>query len=841
MSEADIAKLPAALRRVPREATQPGSLEMLSYDQVMDLLGKLSMNPRVRVELLGSSRAGRAIPLVAITNAADARRLDQIAADAARLTAPQLRHEQVTDPVVVVPQLGEPPPGFRLPILFQSSNFGMEASQVEALIQLAEFFATDQSEATTRALDRLVILIVPLINPDGREIALAHWAARPLSPAWSAQGNLCGVEVTREFLHQTDPESRALAHLVNRWHPFVVWEVHEDGIGLGWGHPNTCLCPPIGPPDGIGIDSPVAASINDPRIYAEFQRYGKAIAQAWADRGYDYLYEPEGRHGWPRYPVAGFSDLAPAPETRFTQSMQLRGVPAFITESCRIPGSQTWEDRIGQKVSAGIAVAGAAAAAPEPLVQLVSSVHRDAWTGAGSESFFLLPLDQERYALCRAVEILSGHEISVYRTHDPMAEPALVVPASQPLRQTLQLLLASDQGRHQSLGPAIGLRVLPCSSLTDSERTAWEAAALEPVTSPADLWSAQPGPFAAGYWYEVANSHHGVTLVSRLLQVPDADVWWDTSPAQRAGRFLFRASEQPDDIVHAARSLHVAITQSSEPADGLAVRLRQPRIGLYEGQGQLENRYNGSLLRWFLADWDLPFTPVGPKEIRADVLDDLDVLIVQAGDAASILTGRGPDTVWHRYPWELDEDPVIVSSEQVAVLRQWVHSGGTYIGIDAGGGLLASRDFLGLVDADREQWNMGVGLVELTVDRPDELIFNGMRGSWGPDGAWRDGVIYAMYSSHPRGGLNGGCVFSADGASVLASFDRTLRVNDIPHIQATSNFRQANGGAAIVGSAVGEGYAAILGIEPTYRATFVRSARLISNLIYSSVTRLNTA
>lgn len=837
MPTAAAADLPAALTRVPPAATQPDSSQLLTYGQVMARLGALSASPRVRVELIGASREGRAIPLIAITGADGAERLDQIRADAARLARPAITHQAADTPVTTQPQLSVLPPGFRLPVLFQSSNFGMEASQVPALLELAEFFAADESPDTLRVLDKLVILITPVINPDGMELALAHWRARPLSPGWPAQGNLYGIEVTREYLHQTEPETRALARLVRMWHPFLVWEVHEDGIGLGWGHPQTCLCPPISPPDAIGLESPVAASVNDPRLYAEFQRFGKAIAEAWARLGYDYLYHPEGRHGWPRYPVPGYENLVSPPETRFTQSMLLRGVPAFITESCRVPGSQTWADRIAQKVSAGKAVAATAAGATAPLTDLVSSVHRDGWVGQGSEQFFLLPLDQDRYALRRALDILASHEISVYRSQQDMTEPAFVVPASQPLRSTIELLLSADQGRHQSLGPTLGLRVRPSAALPGPERAAWAAASLRPLSGAAE-W---PGPFAegdngGGQWYEVAGGHHATTLASRLLRIPGAEVRRDVSPGGPASLFI-RAAE----LAAVTSGLYVSARQVPGPGQD-SVELGLPRIGVYAGQGELENRFNGSLLRWFLAEWELPFRVIGPADISTDVLGELDILIVPAGDAAAILTGAEPASVWRRPPWEPDGDATAVSGGQVEALRDWVTAGGIYAGIDAGGGVLGSRDYLGLVDARREQWNLGAGLVELSIQAPRSPVFAGIRGSWSPDGSWREGVIDAMYTSHPHAGLNGGCLFSVGtGASALATVSRSLPVGDIPHIAATGSFDVPDGNAAIVGAPVGAGYAVLFGIEPTYRAIFVQTGQLIANLILHSAARRRSA
>ena len=63
------------------------------------------------------------------------------------------------------------------------------------------------------------------------------------------------------------------------------------------------------------------------------------------------------------------------------------------------------------------------------------------------------------------------------------------------------------------------------------------------------------------------------------------------------------------------------------------------------------------------------------------------------------VTGTEPASVWRRPPWEPDGDAIPLAEEQTAALRDWVTAGGQYVGIDAGGGVLGSRDYLGLVDA----------------------------------------------------------------------------------------------------------------------------------------------
>jgi hypothetical protein len=824
--------LPDALKRVSRTATQPPAQGLLSYTELMRRLDRLRTNPRAEVEIIGTSRTGRPIPLVSIT--------DESAND--QRARARLKATQIASPTIAYSNLEATGGGdlsvaldgsFRVPLLFLSSNFGMEAAQVEALLELIEFLATDDSDETSRALSKLIVLIVPMINPDGRVIALEHWASRPLSPAWPAQGNVFGIEVTREYLHLVEPETRALAKLVETWHPFMLWEVHEDGIGLGWGQPQVCLCPPIAPHDRIGIDSPIAPGVTNPRLYAEQQRYGKAIADAWRRRGYDLLYDPDGAHGWPKYPVPGFEDLAPVPETRFTQSMLLRGVTAFITESCRVPGSQTWEDRIGQKVSAGKAILAAASASSSSLVELVSDVQRQSSKSSGVSDFVLLPLDQDPFIVGKSIDILLGHDVQLYRSRQEMEVPAVVVPLSQPLRPTIELLLSVVVGRHQALGASLGLRVVPASALPEAVRGAWASTPLDRVDGPS--WTAHEPPvdFTKSAYYAVGNSPDGVTFANRLLRVPGTEVRWSAGGLPLDG-FLFRVPEAVETVRTAARGLRLRANRVTSREYGAAHPIRTPRIGLYDGQGILENRFSGTLMRWLLDEGEFSTRLLGSADLNAGTLTTLDVLIVPNGNVDTIARGQGLGTVWDRYPWEPDEDRQTLTEGSFDAIRSWVHDGGTYIGVDAGGGLLATQDHLGLVDATGRPGNLGTGLVELRIQDPRHPMFDGIAGSWDDDGTWREDVIYAMYQSNPRAGLFGGCLFEpGPAAKVLASIERTLPVKDVEHIRDISAFNAAGPAPGILTGAYGTGTVFVFAIEPTYRATFRRTGTLVTNAIYA--------
>lgn len=86
--------LPAALKRVPRTATQPPAEGLLSYTELMRRLDRLGTNPRAEVEIIGTSRTGRPIPLVSITEES----ADDQRARARKGHADRLAHNRLRQP-----------------------------------------------------------------------------------------------------------------------------------------------------------------------------------------------------------------------------------------------------------------------------------------------------------------------------------------------------------------------------------------------------------------------------------------------------------------------------------------------------------------------------------------------------------------------------------------------------------------------------------------------------------------------------------------------------------------------------------------------------------------------
>jgi hypothetical protein len=810
--------------RVPREATQPPADDLLSYDDVLARLATLAGNPRVRLRYIGTTHQGRAIPMIVVTSPDAADRLDYHQAVAARLAGPTISHTSVAEPREIGEQLTSLPSDARLPVLIAGASFGFEASHVEALVELAETLAADDGPAVREILATTVVLIVPLMNPDGRELSIREWRSHRLSSGSTGVGNHYHILINRDFRHLSQPESQAIARVVNEWHPFVLWDVHEDAYVLGWKFEEVCLCPPT------EFDAPRGI---DPVVQDEAKRFGAAIAAAWERAGFNYLYHPEGRHGWITTP-ADEPDAMSGSTGRITLAMGVRGIPSFITESARTNGAQTWEDRNREKVTAGLAILETVAQDPDRLAGSVRAVRQRAFAdGAADGGFFLIPGDQPPDRIAETVRVLRGHGIAIYQaTNRP---DHLVVPEGQPECHAIEALLSYDYAEHDALTAAFGVRVVPSRALDPGERDGWQREPLTPIAfrdvPSRDLVLAVP----ASNRIAVPNVHDGVMLINRLLRTPGCAVRWDPGPA---GGFVVDLGGSRSVLEDAASDLAVELAPASPGAAGTAVELRRPRVGLYAGQGvNVAEAASFGSLRWLLHRWEFSPALMEAEHLTEDVLSNIDILIVPNGDAGQIVHGWNGEALWYREPWELPGTPRPLAPAEVAAVRAFVEGGGHYLGLDAGGGILAGPLFLGLLDFEVAANNLGLGLVDLRIAEPPSALFAGLAGSWDRTGRWRDGILPALYWSERFSAIDGGSVFRAgSGTRVLASYAAAHPVPGPPNLVHVERLTVPGADAAIIAGDVGNGRVTVSGIEPSFRCYWSSTFRLISNAIFDAAT-----
>lgn len=802
---------------LPRELTQIRAAELVDYDKFLETLRRLDASPRVKLQLLERSREGRGIYAIVVASESIMRDLDRhrIAA-AARQRPPLRRHTLRSRQQAAV---SEPPDNLRYAAAVMGESFGHEASHVEALLALAEKLAWSNADSARAILDRLIVLIVPMANPDGRELAVELWRRFPLAEDSSVAGNRYGFYINRDFLHLTQPEGRAILKLYREWQPISLYDAHEDAFLLGVVTPEVCWFPEDGEHTADLAPRNVQEIIND---------FGAAIKSAWEAEGYNYYAD-----NMFSYPMPG----QPADQPKrgsmgnITGAMSLHGLPSLITESARTPGTQPWHDRVGQKVTAALAVLSQTAADRERIADIIFRNGQANIADAGEDAF-IIPVDQpERGGLAELVSVLLAHGIAVYLADQP--QPAYIVPLAQSRAPLIDELLSSERSKFVAMAHPLGLQVFKLSLLEDAD--AWRDASLRPVIeAPAPRLDVTGGVGDLAH-FAIPNTLDGLRLVNRLLK-SHAAVFWSSSAFSvgdvnyQPGTFIVE-NLGLGNLKQRAAGLDLRLSVIPAGTAVQARRLEQPRAALYIGQGvDRPHPYSIGELWRGLEKLEFDCLQITQREITPDWMDRAGILIVPEGNAREIAHGWEARTRRNSGQWDLPGHPEGIGQLGLDTLRRYIETGGHYLGLGSGGGLLATSDYLDLIDLSVSADSLGAGRARLTLSADSPLTF-GLRGYYDEAGQYHQDQCWGMYETESFSSVVGGPIFQAGGdVDVVASFHSVDYDPDDFYVLQPEQFA----GAAIAARQCGLGQVTVMGIRPGFRAIWTHSLKLISNSIYLS-------
>lgn len=246
-------------------AERSGFTATSRHADVMAFIGELQrLSTRVRVEQMATSPEGRAIPLLVI---------------------------------------GDPPPASpaalrdRAVVYIQANIHGGEVEGKEA----AQMLARDLVLGTAPPyLDRLVILIAPVFNPDGNERISTANRTNQVGPADGVGERYNGqnLDLNRDGMKLETPEVRGLVRVLNRWDPVFFLDshthngsYHQEPVTWVWG---------LNPNGDAGI-----LSFMEDRMLPEVERRMRAT--------YGTLTIPHGDFVDPADPARGWVPLGPEP------------------------------------------------------------------------------------------------------------------------------------------------------------------------------------------------------------------------------------------------------------------------------------------------------------------------------------------------------------------------------------------------------------------------------------------------------------------------------------------------------------------------------------------------
>ncbi|MGQ0713104.1 MAG: M14 family metallopeptidase [Gemmatimonadaceae bacterium] len=776
--------------------------QLADWQQIVGYFAKLAAaSPEVELDTLGPSTQGRPLILATITSAENIRKIDAIRAaqrrlaDPRSLSAAEERTLVASQPAVVV---------------IQCNIHSTEIASAQMAMELAHRLVTN--DTLRRALDDVVVLLLPSANPDGEQMVV-EWYRRNLGTRWEG-GPLpwlyhpyVGHDNNRDWYMVTQRETKLITDLLYRqWFPEVFYDVHQMGSqGM------RLFVPPFVDPINPNVD---------PLIVRAIAHIGAEMALALEERGktgvgdqavYDLWWHGGARSTPTRHNMVGVLTEAASvriatPITQDTAQLRghSRGLPQY-ERRMNFPnpwpgGAWRLRDIVEYELIAAEALVRMLAQQRGQYVANFAALGRKqvALGKSGSPRGYVIPLAQrDPSAVRRLVRVLTDGGVEVDSADDVTADGArlgrsYVVRLDQPYRPHVLDLLEPQRFPRLERWPG------------------------GPIERPYDVagWTL---PLQMGVSVVRADSLRYLVPRAGMVATVGVD---QCGPAVRLSRPLIYVTNTVcyREIVRSVRRERAVEVSGS----GGTYRVdRMPRIGLYK---PWTANMDEGWTRWVLEEFDMPYTSLTDSAVRAGGLRDrMDAILVTDMSLRDLRQGMSDSVVPPAYAGGL-------GGEGIERLKTFVNAGGTLVLLDR-----ASE----LATAD-----LGVGVQLVRVPpRPDD---------WEPaahDTADAASELYAPGSilrvlvdaAHPIGfGMpdTAGVFFTnsmtfdvPSGSPVQVIARYPTRENDILMSGFLSGAAAIAGKAAAIEAPVGRGRVVMFGFRPQYRGQSYGTFRMLFNAL----------
>ena len=227
--------------------------ELLDWAKVVSYFYALSnSSDRIKFLDLGQTVEGRTQIEAVISSSANIKKLEHNRDIQMRLSDPRKTSEAEAAKLELEG---------KMIVMITCSIHATEVASTHTAVEFAYRLLTEDSNPKFKTiLDNVIILLEPSQNPDGVDI-VTKWYRKTRGTQWDGTSppelyhHYVGHDDNRDWYIFTQPETRNTAGLENKWHPEIVYDVHQMG-------PNTApvFVPPWMDPVDPNID-PILASI----------------------------------------------------------------------------------------------------------------------------------------------------------------------------------------------------------------------------------------------------------------------------------------------------------------------------------------------------------------------------------------------------------------------------------------------------------------------------------------------------------------------------------------------------------------------------------------------------
>jgi len=626
--------------------------ELLDWDKVVSYFQALEKSSdRLKFLDLGKTVEGRPQIAAIISSPANLKNLDHYLDIQRRLADPRK-----TTPAEAARLEAEG----KMIVMITCSIHATEVASTHTAVEMAYRLLTEDNPKFKAILDNVILLLEPSQNPDGVDI-VTKWYRQTRGTPYDGSAppelyqHYVGHDDNRDWYIFTQPETRNTAKLENRWHPEIVYDVHQmapNGARL--------FVPPWMDPIDPNMD-PILASVGNmigTGVAADLYAAGKTgiaingVYDAWSPARQYQAY-----HGGVRILTESASARLASPLTLTPDKIAENALgynPRERSWNYLVPWmGGTWHlrDIIDYQEIAWESLLYQSAVRRSDMLRYFYQINKDNVERSTPDAFVISVSQNDPGAAKKMLETLAFGDVEIERSGAPFtadgkqfAAGSYVINMHQPYSGWAKTLLERQDYPDLRLYPGgppkrpydVTAQTLPMlmgvdvSTIKDSFQ-----ASLRPATQFSfELDRAKPqGAFPAS----------------------DVDSWKQVARIWKSGRAVYRDTSNGDFYTSAGSG------RKEIPA---------PRIGMYQSY---DPTMDEGWTRWLFDDFGIADTTLHNADIQAGNLRQrFDTIIIPDQPRGLIMNGHRAGTMPPEYCGGIGQNGA-------AALKEFVEQGGTLI------------------------------------------------------------------------------------------------------------------------------------------------------------------
>lgn len=723
------------------------------------------------------------------------------------------------------------------------------------------YMATDESEETRKMLDEVILLNMPMMNPDGH-VMVVDWY-REYADTEFANTNLpvvyheyIGHDNNRDWYMLLQNESRAVSQVIyNEWFPQIVLNHHQMGE-----MPPRMFIPPFADPVNPNIPAMAVRGTNlvGEHMANRFAGEGKTgIVQGitfnmWWNGGMrtaPYFHNMVGilTESTHRSPIPKYWDEDDIPETLTRGSVEIpMKEPSIFYPDPWEGGWSSMGQMVDYHLTASLGVMDVAAKRKHDWLYNFYQMGRDAIKAGKEESPYAYIIPPDQWDAAEAIEMLKVLDrggIDIHRatssfTVDGESYPAgsYVIYSAQAFRAHLVDMLEPQAYPERRLYPGgppeppydmagwtlpiqMGVHVVHAKEAVEISA--------DPVSEILPFEAAVQGRDRFGYLLP-GNSNMAAKLVNELLAdgvsiSRTAGQFEHNGKTVHAGAFIIEnsGSSVGEKARAFSREYGISLHGLNRSPDVDTYTLSRPNIAMYQSW---TSNIDEGWTRWIFDNYGFEYTTLRDEDLRSGDLSEFDIVILPAQNPRSILRGNEAGSMPEQYVSG-------VGVEGAMNLKTYADNGGVILAWDGATDFLIDQFGLPvrnrLANVSRDNFFIPGSLVGLKTDNSHPLGF-GMQDEHGAFFVTRRGSMSRSFS-------------------VIEPAEADERKGQYPYVEAFAHFaeddillsgwalgedRHLGGHPAALRVAVGDGEVIMVGIRPQFRAQPRATFKFIFNAIY---------